>query len=90
MRSLIILLGLCLNTPSIADDFQTEPYDQYGNPNYRYEGPTGKRYQYDLNNPSDQIQYEIDVGAQLRDEINPDPRIQIDQDLGQFGGGAEY
>ena len=94
----IFILPLLIFSVSIAtawedsDDsyYGDEPYDKYGNPNYRYEGISGQRYQYDLSNPSDQIRYEVDPGAQLRDEINPSPRIELDRDMDQYGGGAEW
>jgi hypothetical protein len=66
-----------------------EPYDNRGNPQYRYEGASGKKYQYDLSDPGDQIEYELDLDAQIRDEINPDPSIDLDRGMGQVGGGAE-
>lgn len=54
-----------------------------------YQGSSGARYQYDLNNPSDQIRYSTDVSAQMRDQIHGDidPGRSIDQSLGQRGGG---
>jgi len=32
----------------------------------------------------------LDLDAQMRDRINPNPRIQLARDLGQYGGGAEW
>ncbi len=72
------------------DGYNQEPYDQQGNPNYRYEGSSGERYQYDLSDPSDQLEYSVDPDAQLRDSINPDPRIDIDRRLGEQGGGGKF
>ena len=54
---------------------------------YRYRSSSGARYQYDLSNPGDQIRYEVDVGAQLRDSVSP--RRELDVGLGQHGGGIE-
>jgi hypothetical protein len=39
-------------------------------------------YQYDLSNPSDQLRYSVDPGAQLRDSINVEPRVEIDRSFG--------
>lgn len=52
-----------------------------------YRGNSGARYQYDLSDPNDLIQYSFDVDAQLRDSI--DPRVEIDRFAGQYGGGIE-
>ncbi len=66
-----------------------QPARQNINSRYRYQGISGKKYQYDLGNPSDRIQYEVDPGAQLRDSIDSDPRRGIDQGAGQYGGGSK-
>jgi hypothetical protein len=93
MRHLMMLLlvfGFSTVLYSDDDDFYSDqPYDSSGQPNYRYKGLSGKRYQYDLNNPADQIRYEVDPAAQLRDSINVDPRIELDQGMDVWGGGAE-
>jgi hypothetical protein len=57
------------------------------NNEYPYESNTGTRYKYDLNNPVDKIKYDVDPAAQVLDSVNP--MIEIDRDLGQYGGGAE-
>ncbi|MGO9019184.1 MAG: hypothetical protein ACLQVJ_12640 [Syntrophobacteraceae bacterium] len=71
-----------------GDDYN-ESYDRQGQPNYRYRRYSGKEYQYDLSKPQDRIRYETDPSAQIRDEINVDPRIELDRELGQYGGGAK-
>jgi hypothetical protein len=73
---------------TFAWDNLNEPYDSRGNPNYRYEGSSGKKYQYDLSNPGDRLRYSVDPAAQLRDRIDPDPRRRIDRGLNQHGGGG--
>ncbi len=35
-----------------------------------YEDFFGNRYQYDLGNPTDQLAYDIDVSAQMRDQMS--------------------
>ena len=47
-------------------------------------------YQYDLSDPYDRLEYQLDLDAQMRDRINPNPGIQLDRDLGQYDGGAEW
>ena len=85
------VLILLLFSPSIfAWDYSNEPYDQNREPNYRYEGPSGQRYQYDFSDPTDQLKYGIDLDAQMRDDINPSPMIDMDRDMDNFGGGAEW
>jgi hypothetical protein len=32
--------------------------------------------------------YDVDPSAQLRDSVDPDPRRDLDRDLGRSGGGA--
>ena len=49
---------------------------------------SGQCYQYDLSNSVDQRRYELDPGAQLRDEIHPG--ICIDRNLGQYGVGVQF
>ena len=58
---------------------------------YKYRGSSGTRYKYDLSNPGDQIRYELDVGAQIRDEIYMPikPGVEIDRGLNQWGGGVK-
>jgi len=73
----------------LSNDYSDEPYDRRGEPRYRYEGLSGKKYQYDLSDPADKLEYQVDLDAQMRDKINPDPLIKMDRDMGNYGGGAE-
>ena len=96
LRVLIVFLCLiALTLPAVAwdgsDDLYPDytysnpysnPYDSYGNPQYRYKGSSGLRYRYDLSKPGDRIRYQLDIDAQIRDSINPDPRIDLDRELG--------
>lgn len=54
-----------------------------------YRGSSGARYQYDLNNPADQIRYSTDLSAQRRDQIQGtlDSGRTLDHMQGQRGGG---
>lgn len=69
---------------------KTDEYAHFGSskPVYKYKSDTGQEYQYDLSNPLDRIEYEVDIDAQLRDKANP-LLNEIDRNIGQYGGGAK-
>ena len=67
---------------------QNKSQQQNGNKNYQ--GYTGQQYQYDLNNQADNIRYQLDSNAQIRDELNSNPKAEIDRSLGQRGGGVRW
>ncbi len=67
----------------------TTRYRRATEPDYPYHGASGARYRYDLSNPGDAIRYSVDPGSQLKDSISVDPRREIDQGIGQYGGGIE-
>jgi len=52
-----------------------------------YESSSGNKYQYDLSDQGDRLKYSVDVGAQLRDSVNPS--VDLDRGLGQYGGGIK-
>lgn len=52
----------------------------------RYTAASGTQYKYDLSNPSDLMRYRADAAAQMRDSINP--RVRMDRNMGQYGGGS--
>lgn len=53
-----------------------------------HEGSSGKRYDYNLNNPADANRYSVDVDAQRRDQMRQyDTGRSMDQLRGQDGGG---
>lgn len=58
-------------------------------PTYKYKSTTGNRYKYDLSKPGDQIKYELDLDAQMKDSLRipVNPSVEIDRDIGQHGGG---
>ncbi len=58
---------------------------------YKYEGSSGTRYKYDLSKPGDKLKYELDIGAQIKDDIYMPikPGVEIDRGLNQYGGGVE-
>lgn len=53
-----------------------------------YESIFGRKYQYDLSKPIDRLRYSIDPSAKIRDDIDVSPYKNIEQDMGQFGGGV--
>jgi hypothetical protein len=83
------MAALILGTEGLAWDYSRDAYDQRGQPNYRYRGISGMEYQYDLSRPLDQLRYQNDIRAQMRDELNLGPRIEMDRDFDQWGGGAK-
>lgn len=85
MNKTLIALLLVSNTAFAWDDpVIGEPYLSS---NDGYETQTGTRYQYDLSRPVDQIKYDIDVRAQIRDDTSVSVTRDIDRGLGQRGGG---
>ena len=80
----ILILALSL-TPALAWDNR-----QYENQVYKHEGISGQKYKYNLRDPSDEINYSIDLDAQMMDKINPNPLINLDRGLGDYGGGAKW
>jgi hypothetical protein len=63
--------------------------NQQGNDDskFKYRGSSGTQYQYDMGNPGDKARYQLDLDAQRRDQMSLDPRRNLDQGLGQQGGG---
>lgn len=55
---------------------------------YKYRSFSDNEYKYDLTKPIDRIKYEIDPAAQVLDSINP--KVDIDRNQGQFGGGSKW
>lgn len=89
MKRFALAIGLCFASgATIAADWNPGPYDAQGNPNYRYRGQSGQTYQYDLNRPQDRTRYELDPGAQIKDSVTVNPKIDFDNAAGQRGGGA--
>ena len=88
---LLVIMVLLITSPAIAwdNDYETsrQKQERERNKEYPYKSISGTRYKYDLSKPGDRIKYEVDPGAQIRDSVNP--RIEIDRDLGQHGGGSE-
>ncbi|MCI7352182.1 MAG: hypothetical protein PUK61_03485 [[Actinobacillus] rossii] len=52
-----------------------------------YQSSTGTRYQYDMSNPSERLNYSLDLDAQRRDSNSLDLNRELDRGLGQQGGG---
>jgi hypothetical protein len=84
MKKLFLFL-MIFSSHSFAWD--NPDIDKKYNREGKYESRFGNEYEYDLSKPSDQIKYETDTRAQMRDELDIDPRREIERDLGQHGGG---
>ncbi len=56
-----------------------------------YQGYSGQRYKYDLNNPSDRMNYNVDVGAKFNDKFESKYNydVKMDRQMGQYGGGIQ-
>jgi hypothetical protein len=52
-----------------------------------YESSFGTKYQYDLSDPSDSIDYSVDLDAQMRDQLSVDPNRNLDRGMNEYGGG---
>jgi hypothetical protein len=74
-----VVNGQCLSGTSIPS------YDSGNNSGYR--SSSGADYQYDLNKATERNSYSTDLDAQRRDQMNADPRRNMDRDSGQYGGG---
>lgn len=85
MKKLLLITAL-LSQPVFAWDNPaiTEPYLSSDE---GYTSSTGNKYQYDMSRPVDRIKYDIDIKAQMRDELSISPTREIDRDLGQYGAG---
>lgn len=56
-----------------------------------YQGSSGQRYSYDLNNPADRNRYSTDTDAQRRDQMNQNNiDSNMDRLRGQRGGGVQW
>ena len=77
-----VVNGDCLSGTNVHS------YDSDSNSNSGYESNSGTKYQYDLNDPGDSIDYSTDLDAQRRDQMNSDPRRSLDKQSGQYGGGV--
>ena len=87
-----LLAILLVSVTATAQDIDVSVDDSstsiYSSPSNRgYTSTTGNRYEYDLSDPGDRVEYGVDVSAQLRDEISVNPTREIDRGLGEHGGG---
>ena len=91
----ILLLAASSAAAGLDDEYLNEPeplsrFENVGGASDTgYESSFGKQYEYDMNSISDQIRYEMDPGAQIRDDVYEDinPYREMEEDLGQKGGG---
>lgn len=78
-----VVMGKCVSGTSVRG------FDNGSNNGYQ--GSSGTRYDYNLNNPVDRNQYNIDLDAQRRDQQSGtfDAGRRLDQRQGQAGGGFQ-
>ncbi len=76
-----VVMGECVSGTSVRG------FDNSSNTGYQ--GSSGTRYDYDLNNPVDRNRYNVDLDAQRRDQQSGtfDSGRSLDQLQGQAGGG---
>jgi hypothetical protein len=86
MNKILIALFLAISFNAAAWE-DTQLGDPYLSSKEGYKSRTGTEYQYDLSRPVDQIKYETDIKAQMRDENSINIKRDLDRDLGQVGGG---
>ena len=48
---------------------------------YKYKGASGQEYQYDLSDPIDKLNYDLDLKAKMNDELNAPitPNVDLDR-----------
>lgn len=82
-----LILCLAIGTYLFAYDYKTYDEEYNSSKDYNYQGSSGAKYKYDLSNDMDRMKYDMDENAKMQDSINVDPRIEMDRDMGQYGGG---
>lgn len=94
----ILTLGLCTNA-AFAECIGPEVMGKcLGTENNRssdsnsnaYQSTSGTNYQYDLNKPSDRMNYGYDTDAQRRDQMSTNPNRTLDRNTNQRGGGINW
>lgn len=58
---------------------------------YKYKGTSRQEYQYNLSDPMDKLNYDLDLKAKMNDELYAPitPNVDLDRGLGQYGGGMK-
>ena len=74
------------STPPItlSEDLMGQNQSEYG-----YQGPSGQRYKYDLNQEADKFRYKYDYDAQVKDKYSHNYGAKSDRRSGYFGGGQQ-
>ena len=85
MKRLIPTITLVvLTSTAVANDYGYQNNDS----EYKYESNLGTEYKYDLSKPTDRLMYDVDPTAKLMDSINP--MVDLDRNMGQYGGGSNF
>lgn len=90
ITAVILMTGLSLQAYDIHQYDMDRQNSNYGNSG-GYQGSSGNRYQYDMSNGHDRLNYSVDTGAQQRDYYNnmydTSGNRQQDRNNGQYGSG---
>ncbi len=91
MKKLVLTILLTGCSLMAYDYGYSNPYSNNDQSDSNYEGMSGTKYKYDLSDPSDRIEYSVDVEAQMNDRLNApiNPGVGLDQSMGQYGGGIQ-
>lgn len=85
------ILLILIVVSSMLQSYDIHQYDVNRNSssnNGGYQGDSGQRYQYDMNSPSDRIDYSYDLDAQRRDsQYDYSGNVNRDRSYGQYGAG---
>lgn len=82
-----ILLLILILSPLSTNAWDNKKHLNQPEKNRPYESTMGNKYQYDLSDPVDKMDYSVDLDAQMRDKMNINPSRELDKGLGEIGGG---
>jgi hypothetical protein len=89
MRLIVVLIAVMACAQACAEGYGRMKELDDGS----YLSAGGARYKYDLNKPQDQLKYELDMKAQMRDEAESykfRPSRQIREETWDHKGGGIY
>lgn len=90
MKRVVLAILVWGGCSLFANDYgYNDSYSSDINDDSNYEGMSGIKYKYDLSDPSDRIDYSMDLDAQMNDRLNVDPGVDMDRSMGHYGGGIQ-
>ncbi|MBA5249610.1 MAG: hypothetical protein FE834_08825 [Gammaproteobacteria bacterium] len=87
MKKILSIVALTTLATSVYSYQYNYGYGNQNNSNSSYESSFGNKYQYDMSDPSDRIDYSFDFDAQMRDRLSVEPTRNLDRGLGEYGRG---